>query len=100
MKKLIISGVVALLTIPSLCYYIAKYYMYKNLTFEESMIFTFTFFGSLMIFGILFGVYNAYQNLKLREEVRELKDVIEEYHYDNIEYHENNRDLLLDIGGE
>lgn len=97
MRKLLLSFGVALLTIPSLCYYTAKYYIYKNLTFEESMIFIFSLFCSLMIFGLLFSVYNAYQNLKLHNKIQELENKIEQYHYDNLEYHENNRELILDL---
>lgn len=104
MKKIIFSGGIALLTIPSLCYYIIKYYIHGSLNFEQSMIVIFTLLSSLMIIGILLGVYNAYQNLKLHNqnlalhnEIVELNRKIEEYHYDNIEYHENNRDILLDL---
>lgn len=96
MKKLIISGGIALFTIPSLCYYTAKYYICKSLTFQDSMIVMFTLFCSLMIFGLIFGVYNAYQCLKLTNKVQELENKIEQYHYDNLEYHENNRELILD----
>lgn len=97
MKKLIISGGIALFTIPCLCYYIAKYYIYKTLTFEQSMIIVFTIFCTLMIIGVSLGFYNAYQNLKLHNELDELKNMIEQYHYDSIEYHEDNRELLLDL---
>lgn len=97
MKKLIISGGIAIVTIPCLCYYIGKYYIYKSLTFEESMIVMFTMFCSLMIFGVLLGVYNAYQNVMLHNKIDELENKIEQYHYDNLEYHEDNRELLLDL---
>lgn len=114
MKKILISGGLALLVIPSLCYYITKYYFYKKLTFEESMFVMFIILCSLVIFGLLFGVYNAYQvsvlhkenlilhndNLELNKKIDNLTEKLTEFHYDNIEYHENNRDILLDLGGE
>ena len=88
MKKLIISGGISVVTIPCLCYYIAKYYIYKSLTFEQSMIVMFTVFCSLMIFGLLLGTFCAYKCIKLTEKVEE---------YDNLEYYEDNRELLLDL---
>lgn len=97
MKKLIISGGIAVITIPCLCYYVTKYYIYKSLSFEQSMIVMFTIICSLMIFGLIFGVYNAYQNLLLKVKVQELENKIDNYHYDNLEYHEDNRELLLDL---
>lgn len=97
MKKLVASGGIALLTIPSLCYYIAKYYIDKSLTFEQSMIYIFSLLCGLIIIGILLGFYNAYQNLKLKNDIKELKDIIKQYHYDNLEYHEDNREIILDL---
>lgn len=97
MKKLIISGGISVVTIPCLCYYIAKYYIYKSLTFEQSMIVMITVFCSLVIFGLLLGTFCAYKCIKLTEKVKELDEKLDNYHYDNLEYHENNRELLLDL---
>lgn len=97
MKKLIISGGISVVTIPCLCYYIAKYYIYKSLTFEQSMIVMFTVFCSLVIFGLLLGIFCAYKCIKLTEKVKELDEKLDNYHYDNLEYHEDNRELLLNL---
>lgn len=97
MKKLIISGGIALFTIPSVIYYTVKYYINHCLSFEESAILGFTLICSLITFGLMFSVYNAYLVSKLTKKVNNLEKQIEEYHYDNIEYHENNRDILLDM---
>lgn len=97
MKKLIISGVIAIITIPCLCYYIAKYYIYQSLTFEQSMIVMFIILCSLIIFGLLIGVFCAYKCLKLTEKIKKLETKLDNYHYDNLEYQENNRELLLGL---
>lgn len=125
MKKLLLSGGIASLTIPSLVYYIAKYYKDKSLNFEESMFYAFVFICSLIIFGLIGNVYNAYQNSKLQKQyqeinkqnleikrqnkeikeqnnilnnkIKELKDFIELCHYEDIEFHNNNREIILDL---
>lgn len=97
MKKLVISGGIALLTIPSLIYYTTKYYIDGSLNFDNSMIVMFTIICSLLIIGMLLNIYNAYQNKELRNQISDLKEFIKECHYDNLEYHENNRDILLDL---
>lgn len=97
MKKLIISGGIAVITIPCLCYYVTKYYIYRTLTFEQSMMVMFIIISTLMAIGLLIGFYNAYQNVKLHNRIDELENKIEQCHYDNIEYHEDNRELLLDL---
>ncbi len=114
MKKVLVSGGIAILTIPSLCYYITKYYVQKTLNFKESMFFAFVVVCSLIILGLLLGVYNTFQNsqlhhqndelikqnLQLSEEIEDLKDFVEKCHYEDIEYHNNNRELILDLENE
>ncbi len=104
MKKIFLSGGIAVLTIPSLCYYIAKYYAEKTLNFKESMFIAFVLICSLIILGLLLNIYNTYQNLKLRKQNEELNkkievltDLVEQCHYENIEYHNNNREIILDL---
>ncbi len=88
MKKILLNGGIALLTIPSLIYYIAKYYIEKTLSFKQSIFWAFVIICSLIIFGLLLNVYNAYQNFilckqnkELNNRINELKDFIEKCHY-------------------
>ena len=97
MKKIIGSIVISIFTVPSILYYVTKYYIYGLLNFDKPMIIMFTVVSSLSIIGILLNIYNSYQNCKLQKQIIELNNLIEKYHYENLEYHENNREILLDL---
>ena len=90
MKRLFISSGIAILTIPSLCYYIIKYYNNKALNSNRFSIVMFTIICSLTILGLLFGIYNAYKLTKL-------ENIIKDNHYENLEVQMNNREIMLDM---
>ena len=90
MKRLFVSGGIALLTIPSLCYYVIKYYNNKALSSNQFSIIMFTFICTLAILGLLIGIYNAYQLIKLEK-------IIMDNHYEDLEVQMNNREIMLDM---
>lgn len=101
--KLLISGLITIITLPCVVYYISKYYIQGSISFEKSLISGFTLICSLLILGVILGVYNAYQNYQLKKENLQLEKIIfdlsnkvDNYHFDNLEYQNGTRELILD----
>lgn len=103
----IISVFIGILTIPSLLYYISKYLYNGTLNFKETQQFEFVIVCSLLIFGLIIGIISSYQNvkiynelLKLKEKINKLKNLIINNHYEDLEFQNNNRDIIVDLGLE
>lgn len=102
MKKLI-TYLLGLLSIFSVCYYSAKFYTHKFLKLEDAPILFWISILTIILVTLALGLYNCYAVSELRKQNKELIELVKEYRRQSaeecnniLEAEYNSRDIILD----
>lgn len=104
MIKKLITYLLGLLSIFSICYYSAKFYTNKFLNFEDKPTLFWIILLTIILVTLVLGLYNCYEISQVRKENKELIELVKELREqsDNncnnvLEATYNSRDINLDI---
>lgn len=97
-----ISFGILVVVLPTLVVMTGKFYMEKQLTFEQSSMWIWTIFTIMISFSMITSCRALKKCEKIEKQNMELKNLIldltsqsENRHYESIEYMQNTRELLL-----